>query len=168
MDPVFFIVFRRMRRPLLTLVITYAIALLGLTLIPGEDADGNTWYMSFFHAFYFVSYTATTIGFGEIPYEFSDAQRLWVTLCVYATVIVWIYAIGTLLSLVQDAAFQQAVTEKRFSRRIKSLREHFYLVCGYGETGSELVDDLIEHNQHAVVLDIDPESNQCFEAAEPA
>ena len=144
-----------MRQPLLTLVVTYAITIFGLTLIPGQDADGNTWYMSFFHAFYFVSYMGTTIGFGEIPYEFSDAQRLWVTFSVYATVIVWIYAIGTLLSLVQNKTFQQAVTEKRFARKIAALHEPFYLVCGYGITGSELVRSLIEHRQHAVVIDID-------------
>ena len=155
MDPVFFIVFRRMRQPLLTLVVAYAIAILGLTLIPGQDADGNTWHMSFFHAFYFVSYMATTIGFGEIPHEFSDAQRLWVTFSVYATVVIWIYAIGTLLSLVQNKTFQQAVTEKRFARKIRGLREPFYLVCGYGRTGSDLVRSLIEHRHHAVVIDID-------------
>lgn len=157
MNNVVFLVFRRMRQPLLTLIVTYAIAILGLTLIPGKDADGNVWYMGFFHAFYFVSYMATTIGFGEIPYEFSDAQRLWVTLTVYATVVVWIYAIGTLLSLVQDSAFQQAVTERRFTKHIRQLREPFYLVCGYGETGGELVRALTEHNQHAVVIDINPD-----------
>ena len=152
-----------MRQPLLTLVVTYAIAILGLTLIPGVDADGNAWHMNFFHAFYFVSYMATTIGFGEIPHEFSDAQRMWVTFSVYATVVVWIYAIGTLLSLVQDSAFQHAVTEKKFARRIRSLTEPFYLICGYGETGSELVQDLINHNQHAVVIDIDPKRTSLLE-----
>ena len=155
MDSVFFIIFRRMRQPLLTLVVTYAIAILGLTLIPGQDADGNTWHMSFFHAFYFVSYMATTIGFGEIPYEFTDGQRMWVTFSVYATVVGWIYAIGTLISLIQNKTFQQAMTEKRFARKISSLSEPFYLVCGYGLTGSELVRSLIEHKQHAVVIDID-------------
>lgn len=157
MDTVFYIVFRRMRQPLLTLIITYAITILGLTLIPGKEIDGEVWHMGFFHAFYFVSYMATTIGFGEIPHEFSDAQRLWVTFSVYATVVVWIYAIGTLLSLIQNSSFQQAVTEKKFARRIRSLSEPFYLVCGYGETGSELVQSLIDHDQHAVVIDIDPE-----------
>lgn len=152
-----------MRQPLLTLLVTYAITTLGLTLIPGVDADGNVWHMSFFHAFYFVSYMATTIGFGEIPYEFSDAQRMWVTFSIYATVVVWIYAIGTLLSLVQDSAFKHAVTEKKFARRIRSLTEPFYLVCGYGETGSELVQDLINHNQHAVVIDIDPRRTSLLE-----
>ena len=36
--------------------------------------------MGFFDAFYFMSYTATTIGFGELPQAFNDAQRMWVTL----------------------------------------------------------------------------------------
>ena len=156
MDTVFFIVFRRMRQPLLSLIISYAVVILGLTLIPGKEIDGQTYYMSFFHAFYFVSYMATTIGFGEIPYEFSDAQRLWVSFSVYVTVIVWIYALGTLLSLVRDEGFQQAVTERKFTKVIRNLRERFYLVCGYGETGSELVHALIDYNQHAVVVDIDP------------
>jgi len=78
MENIVFLIFRRMRVPLLSLVSVYALAVLGLTLIPGRDAAGNVWHMDLFHALYFVSFMSTTIGFGEIPYEFSDAQRLWV------------------------------------------------------------------------------------------
>ncbi len=155
MDNIVFLIFRRMRTPLITIVVAYSVAVLGLVLIPGRDALGNVWYMDFFHAFYFVSFMSTTIGFGEIPYEFSDAQRLWVIVCVYATVVAWIYSIGTLISLLQDPTFQQAVNEGRFARRIDRLREGFYLVCGYGETGSALIEALTERDQHAVVIDID-------------
>ena len=156
MENIIFLIFRRMRQPLLTLTMTYAIAVLGLVLIPGQDADGNPWHMDFFHAFYFVSYTATTIGFGEIPYPFTGAQRMWVIFSLYATVIVWIYSIGTLLALIQDKTFQEAITEGRFARRIRHMREPFYIVCGYGETGSALVHALTERNQNVVVIDIDP------------
>lgn len=155
MENVFFLIFRRMRAPLLTLVVTYAVAILGLVLIPGQDGDGNAWHMDFFHAFYVVSYTATTIGFGEIPYEFTGAQRLWVTLCIYATVVVWFYSLGTLIALLQDKTFQRAATELRFARRVRHRHEPFYLVCGYGETGSVLVRALTDRNQHAVTIDID-------------
>ena len=86
-----------MRVPIIVLIVIYAIAVIGLTLVPGVDAEGQVAApLSFFHAFYFVSYTATTIGFGEIPTAFSDAQRLWVTICIYLTVIGWLNA-GTLL-----------------------------------------------------------------------
>ena len=165
MNTIIFIFFRRMRQPLLTLVIAYSIAVLGLVLIPGQDNDGNVWHMGFFHAFYFVSYMATTIGFGEIPYAFTDAQRIWVLFSIYATVIGWLYAIGTLLTLVQDKSFQEAITERRFAHRIKQLKEPFYIVCGYGETGEALVSVLTERNQNVVVIDSHPNINNILQMA---
>ena len=154
MDNIVYLIFRRMRRPLMTLLLTYSISILGLVLIPGQDADGNVWYMSFFHATYFVSFMATTIGFGEIPFEFNDAQRLWVTLSMYLGVISWLYAIGTILSLVQDKSFLMALSENRMARQIRNIRRPFYLICGYGETGSALVKGLTDRGHHAVVVDI--------------
>ncbi len=155
MDNIVFIIFRRMRRPLITLTVIYSIAILGLVLIPGQDANGNPWHMDFFHAVYFTSFMATTIGFGEIPFEFTDAQRLWVTFSMYAGVIGWLYAIGTILTLVQDKTFQQSLAESRLAKRIRQLREPFYLICGYGETGSELVRGLTDVGQHVVVIEIE-------------
>jgi Trk K+ transport system NAD-binding subunit len=155
MENVIFLIIRRMRAPLLTLIVTYAVAILGLVLIPGQDAQGNPWRMDFFHAFYLVSYTATTIGFGEIPYELTDGQRMWVILCIYATVVVWFYSIGTLIALLQDNGFRRAVTELKFARRVRRRSDPFYLVCGYGETGSVLVQALTDRNRHAVTIDID-------------
>lgn len=154
MDTIVFLILRRMRQPLITLLLVYAISVLGLVLIPGQDDSGNVWHMDFFHAFYFVSYMSTTIGFGEIPYAFNDAQRLWVTLTMYAGVISWLYAIGTILTLVQDKSFKRALSEKKLTKQINSLREPFYLICGYGETGSALVKGLTDAGQHVVVIEI--------------
>jgi Trk K+ transport system NAD-binding subunit len=153
MDNIVFLILRRMRRPILTLVLVYAASVLGLVLIPGQDAQGNPWHMSFFHAFYFVSFMSTTIGFGEIPYEFTDAQRVWVLVSIYMSVVSWLYAIGTILALLQDKTFQQAIRERRFAQRIRHLREPFYILCGYGETGRELAQALTERGQHVVVVD---------------
>jgi len=162
MDSIFFLVFRRMRAPLLALILSYAIAILGLVVIPGRDADGNLWHMDFFHAFYFVSYMSTTIGFGEIPQAFSDAQRMWVTFCVYATVIVWLYSIGTLIALLQDKALRRAMEERLFASRVRHINEPFYLVCGFGQTGSGLVHALTDHSQRAVVMDLQAERIDLF------
>jgi Trk K+ transport system NAD-binding subunit len=157
MDSIVFLIFRRMRAPLLALLAVYTIAMAGLVAIPGQDADGNPVRLSFFDAFYFVSYTATTIGFGEIPYALTGAQRIWVTFCVYATVIVWLYSIGSLIALLQDKTLQRAMQERRFSKRVRHINEPFYLICGYGQTGSGLVRALSERGQRAVVLDSNEE-----------
>jgi voltage-gated potassium channel len=156
MPNVVFLIMRRMRSPLLMLIGSYAIAILGLVLIPGQDPAGHPIETTFFHAFYIVSYTSTTIGFGEIPYPFTDLQRLWVTFCIFMTVGVWIYAAGTLIALLQEPTFRQALDERRFRRRVGRLRDPFYLVCGYGQTGSALVWELTNRHRRAVVIDSDP------------
>jgi len=143
----------RMRTPLIILICVYAIAILGLVLIPGVDDQGKPWHMSFFHAFYLVSYTATTIGFGEIPYPLTDAQRMWVLVTIYMTVVAWFYAIGSILSLVQDPVYQQARKMARFQKEVAGLRENFYLVCGLGETGYEIVKALSNEHYRAIVIE---------------
>ena len=155
MSNVFFIVLRRMRAPLIVLIVIYAVSILGLVLIPGVDAQSNPANMSFFHAFYFISYTATTIGFGELPYTFTDAQRLWVMFSIYLSVVGWSYSILTLLALLQDRGFRQVLITWRFCRKIQRLTEPFYLVCGYGETGSLLCKALDRLGICFVVVDAD-------------
>ena len=154
---VFSLVLRRMRAPLIILIVVYAISVLGMVLIPGVDDQGKPWHMGFFHAFYFVSYMATTIGFGEIPYAFTDAQRLWATITLYLTVIAWLYAIGKILALIQDPALQQAMTENRFFRNVQEIREPFYLVCGYGDTGTLVTKALTQRGLRVVAIDIKQE-----------
>ena len=82
-----FLVMRRMRAPLIVLIVIFAVSTVGLTLIPGQDAEGRPWRMGFFDAFYVMSYTASTIGYGEIPYPFSYNQRMWLTISIYLTVV---------------------------------------------------------------------------------
>jgi len=113
--------------------------------------------MDFFHAFYFTSYMATTIGFGEIPYPFTDAQRLWTIVSIYITVIAWLYAFGTIISLLQDSTFRQIVKEAVYSRYIRRIREPFYIICGYGDTGHMLLHALAERGYQAIVIDSDQE-----------
>lgn len=164
MPNLIFILFRRLRSPLITLIMVYTISIIGFVLIPGVDDQGNPWKMSFFHAFYFVSFMGTTIGFGEVPYAFTDAQRFWTLLTMYATVVAWLYGIGTLLSVFQDAAFIRSVRANAFNRRIKNIREPFYILCGYGDTGSQLAHALSNEGILSVVIDLNKDRINELEA----
>lgn len=150
-----FLILRRMRAPLIVLIVIFAVSVLGLTLVPGVGADGQPERMGFFDAFYFMSYTASTIGFGELPDPFTYSQRMWVTISIYLTVIGWAYAIGSLLALIQDRAFRSALAMQHFTRKVARLREPFVLVAGYGRTGELLGHALDSLGRRIVVLDID-------------
>jgi len=153
MSGIFYLLLRRLRMPLLVLISVYSISILGFVLIPGQDDQGNVWQMSFFHAFYFVSFMGSTIGFGEIPYAFTDTQRFWAIIAIYGTVISLLYGIGTMLAMIQDTAFQRLLVESQFRRRVKNIAEPFYLICGYGDTGQLLTTGLSDEGVQLVVLD---------------
>ena len=150
-----FLVMRRMRAPLIVLIMIFAVSTLGLTLIPGKDDAGRPFHMGFFDAFYVTSYTASTIGFGEIPYAFTYNQRMWVTITMYLTVVGWAYAIGSLLALVQERSFRQAIALQHFSRKVERMREPFLLIAGYGRTGELLARSLDALGRRFVVVDSD-------------
>jgi len=151
------IVLRQMRGPILLLVAVYAIGMTGMALMPGQDADGNPQRMSLFHAFYFLTYTATTTGFGEIPAEFTEAQRLWAILCLYLGVVAWIYAIGSIIHLIQNPHFLRAVAERQFAHGVRNISQPFFIICGFGDTGSLLARGLSDEYRTGVIIDSDPE-----------
>ena len=155
MNNVFYLLLRRLRLPLIVLIIAYAVSVIGFVLIPGVDNQGRPWHMDFFHAFYFVSFMGSTIGFGEIPYPFTDAQRMWTIVTIYGTVITWLYGIGATLAIIQDPAFRSLLTNNAFRRSVRTVTDPFYLVCGYGDTGSFLVKALSDAGIRSVVVEID-------------
>ena len=152
-----FILLRRLRQPLVVLIAVYAVAVLGFTLIPGQTPQGEPWRMGFLHAFYFVSFLGTTIGLGEIPYPFTDPQRLWATASIYGTVVAWLYGIGALFGILQDPLFRRILHENGVERAVRRIREPFYLICGYDDTGSRVARELAEDGARMVVIDIIPE-----------
>ena len=151
---VVFLVLRRMRQPLIISILVFSTSVFGLVLIPGVDEAGNPVHLSVFDAFYFITYTATTIGFGEIA-PFTTAQRMWVTAAIFGSVIAWAYAIGTVLTLLQDPAFQEALRVQRFRRRVKTIREPFTIVAGYGLAGRQVCEELDAEGMRFVVIDSD-------------
>ena len=153
---VFYLILRRMRFPLLLLIGIYAVCTLGLSLIPGVDAQGEPADpMGMFNAFYVVSFTGTTIGLGEIPQAYSTAQRMWMLGTIYATVIGWSYSLVNILALLQEDAFQNALRQARGTRKIYSIREPFYIVVGAGETGMLVCHGLDRLRLRFVVIERD-------------
>lgn len=140
---------------MLVLLLSYAIAVLGMSLMPMIDENGEISRLSIFQAFYWVSYTATTIGYGEVPVAFSDWQRIWAAFSIYYTVPAWLYAAGKIIALLGDPTFEYALTEQRFTQRVSKLHSRFVIICGFGEAGRRLVYRLQSSGYVCVVLDID-------------
>lgn len=146
---------RRMRTPLIVLILVYFFSILAMISVPGVDPSGKPFHMSFLDAAYFMAILQTTIGFGEIPHSFTAAQRMLVFLLLLPNVVAWLYSIGTLLGLILDKQFQAAFLRNQFSKKVRWLKEPFYIVCGFGNTGSMTVSGLLARGIRAVVIECD-------------
>ncbi|QFG67451.1 potassium channel protein [Ornithinimicrobium pratense] len=148
-----FMVLRRMRTPLVVVISVFAVMTFGLSVIPGTPENPRA--LTVFESFYVISYTGLTIGFGEVPHEFSTQQRMWVVLTIYAAVGAWSYSIASLLALVQDQTFRQAIALQRFTRQMRRVKDPFVLVVGYGHAGEAVCRALDDQGRAFVVLDQD-------------
>jgi len=154
-DSSLWIILQRMRLPFVVITLTYTVAMIGFILIPGIDNNGNIYHNTIFDAFYFVTYTATTIGFGELPYPFTYEQKIWVNMSIYTTVLGWFYGIGALVSLLQDKLFLSEIAIARFKRNVKNIKEDFIIILGYNETTSEIIKIMLQAKMRVVVIEID-------------
>jgi Trk K+ transport system NAD-binding subunit len=155
MNDIVWMTMRRMRTPLIVLILVYYFSIMAMMTVPGMDAEGRPFHMGFLDAAYFMAILQTTIGFGEIPYDFTGAQRMLVFWLLLPNVVAWLYSIGTLLGLILDKQFQAAFQRNRFSRQVRAIKEPFYIVCGLGNTGSMTVSGLLARGIHAVVIEYD-------------
>jgi len=149
---------RRMRTPLIVLLLVYFFSIMAMIAVPGMDPEGHPFHMSFLDAAYFMAILQTTIGFGEIPYSFTAAQRILVFWLLLPNVVAWLYSIGTLLGLILDKQFQAAFQRSRFSSQVRGIKEPFYIVCGFGNTGSMTVSGLLSRGIHAAVIEFNEDT----------
>jgi Trk K+ transport system NAD-binding subunit len=160
MNDIVWLTMRRMRTPLILLILIYSMSVAIMVQVPGMDPEGNVIHPGYLDAAYFVAIMATTIGFGEIPYTFTGAQRLTVLMLVLPNVVAWLYSIGTILSLFLDPQFRAVLKRSRFAQRVRWLGDPYFIVCGFGNTGSLVVSGLLHRGLHAVVLEQDEETIQ--------
>ncbi len=156
------IILQKLRIPLLVIIVTYSIAMLGMVLIPGMDDNGHVYHLTFFDAFYFVSYMASTIGFGEAPYAFTYEQKLWVSFCIYITVIGWFYGLGALVSAVTDKTLKFEMMRSRFKKNVEAIEGDFVIILGYTHVNTEIIKKLHHANLEVVLIDEDEEKINFF------
>lgn len=142
-----------MRAPFIVIIVTYTISIIGLLVIDGVDNNGNPYHLTIFDAFYFITYTATTIGFGESPYDFTYSQKLWVTFSIYITVIGWFYGVGSLVSLLQNKLFVCEIEKLKFKMRLNSIKTKFIIVLGFNEITSKIIQRALDDDIRVIVIE---------------
>jgi len=140
--------------PLIFIILTFAIAVLVLSLLPGVDNAGNIYYLSFFESFYFTLITATTIGFGELPYDFTIAQRWWTIHVIIFTVMSWFFVLTRIVSIFRDEIIITSLERQKLIRKITKNKKEIIIIHGINSL-TKMILSKINSNSLILIIEID-------------
>lgn len=135
------------------LQIRYAVAALFVAILFGTVGFMIIEGWSFSDSLYTTVQTLTTVGYGDMP-PHTARGRFFAIVVMLIGVGGVALAASTIVQSVVQSEILAAVGQRRQSRRMSKLRDHF-IICGSGRVGSHLVRDLTATNQTFVVIEND-------------
>lgn len=101
-------------------------------------------------AFYFTIVTISTVGYGEI-YPTTPASKLFTSFLI----LVGIGALAIALETITGEILRRSVREAMGKPEIKKPLEDHYIICGYGDIGEVVVEELKRMEENFVVIEKD-------------
>ncbi|MCB9522012.1 MAG: potassium channel protein [Myxococcales bacterium] len=120
------------------------------------------WYLgqgewSLFECLYMVLITITTVGYGEsLPVSFTPNGRPFTLVLLITGFGVVLYFFTTLAQFILEGDLGHTLWRRRMEKKLDALSGH-YIVCGAGETGRSVAEELLDDKQAVVVLERDAE-----------
>ena len=107
-------------------------------------------------AVYMTIITLTTVGFSEVQ-PLSPAGRIFTIIIILSGVGLLAYNATFITQVLMDGKLMELYRRHNVTRAVESCSDH-YIVCGYGQMGQIVVEDLIHHGLQIVVLDTSDDS----------
>jgi voltage-gated potassium channel len=123
------------------------IAIIGYRVIGGPS-------VTLLDAVYMVVITVTGVGYGEIiDSSHNPALRVFNILVVLSGVGLAVYAFSELTAFLVEGELRHLFRRKKMKRKVGELNQHV-IVCGIGETGRHVVEELQKTGTPYVVVDL--------------
>src|SRR5438876_11523108 len=107
----------------------------------------------FIDCLYMSVITVASVGFTEVISGVGrPGLRVYMMVLILFGVAVHLYAVSILTAFVVEGDLSHYFWKKRMSRKIESMKDH-YVVCGAGETGMRMIEELIQTKRDFVVID---------------
>jgi voltage-gated potassium channel len=127
-------------------IVAIALGAAGFSLIEG-------W--SILDSLYVAVQTVTTVGYGDRT-PVTQNGRIFSTVFMLVGVGVVLYALTTTVHAIVQSELVAAFGQRRISRRMSKLRDHF-IICGAGRVGFHLVRGLLGSAETFIVIERDPQ-----------
>jgi voltage-gated potassium channel len=102
-------------------------------------------------ALYMTIITMSTVGFGEVD-PLSTGGRIFTFFLIVISFGIFAYAVTTLTRYIVDGIFRYYYMDVKVGKKIVKLKNHV-IVCGYGRNGRQAMEELMQRNMDAVIID---------------
>ena len=134
---------RRFLWSIAALLLVVLISALGFDIIGGDEV--SFWPEGIWDTLNIIS----TVG--SLP-EMSAAERAWAMIVIVVGLSAFLYLYSSLISLLFSGEVIRVYERRRMQRQIESLKNHV-IVCGFGNAGRIVVDELKDAEIPVVVVD---------------
>jgi voltage-gated potassium channel len=109
---------------------------------------------TFWEALYMTIITLTTVGFGEVRPLDQDGRIFTIVLIFLGAGFV-AYNLAYFTQILLDGNLLELYRRNRVKKRLEQLKDHF-VICGYGQMGQIVHEELTQANVPVVVIENDP------------
>jgi voltage-gated potassium channel len=144
-------IYRKLAGILIALTIVFTTGVTGYQLIEGWNT---------LDAFYMTVITLATVGFLEV-HPLSDTGRMFTAFLILCGSGLLVYGISIVTAFVVEGELTDALRRRKMEKKIAGLRGH-YIVCGAGETGKYIIEELEKTKRDFVTVEKDTEKIKRF------
>ena len=139
---------KRLYYIMLSIFLVVMIGSCGYYIIFGGSAD-------FLDCIYMTVVSITTVGYGEIlQITGNTSAEIFTMFLITFGMGILLYGVSTLTASLIEVDISGILRKKKMVKQISKLNNHF-IVCGGGETGRGVLDELVKNDEDVVLIEID-------------
>jgi len=107
-------------------------------------------------AIYMTVITITTVGYSDSSISDDTSSRIFTMIIIIVGIGVFAYVVSSAMSFVIEGQLTDILKVRKMDKQIDNLENH-YIVCGAGDTGIHVINELLKMKKGFVVIEQDEE-----------
>jgi len=121
-------------------------------------ASGMSGYMFIEHwplldSLYMTVITIASVEFMEV-HPLTEQGRIFMIFLILGGTGVLVYGISTIIAFIAEGDLTHALRRRKMQNKIAAMKNHF-IVCGVGQTGKYVLDEVVRTRKDVVAIDRD-------------
>lgn len=134
----------------ITLFLTFVLGIVGYKILVGS-------HVTVLDCVYMTMITLATVGYGEIiDLSQNPAARIFTMFLIVIGMGNLLFLVSAMTSFLVDGRLNLILWRRKVMKTIEHF-EHHFIVCGAGDTGMHIVDELVKTKKEFVVIEEHPE-----------